>query len=138
MKRLIITLFAAAAMVGCADKGSQVVINDQNPVNEAYEKSGELAYKAIEATYNFLTPDQWAKEEVVAVLGVTTSTIDSIAVAMHRMFNKAVGTAVCLAICLAWGLLLDFGVVDIWSHFGIVRVGLALAMLYLGIKQLSR
>ena len=50
MKRLIITLFAAAAMVGCADKGEQVVINDQNPVNEAYEKSGELACKAIEAT----------------------------------------------------------------------------------------
>lgn len=50
MKRLIITLFAAAAMVGCAGKGEQVVINDQNPVNEAYEKSGELAYKAIEAT----------------------------------------------------------------------------------------
>jgi hypothetical protein len=50
MKRLIITLCAAAAMVGCAGKGEQVVINDQNPVNEAYEKSGELAYKAIEAT----------------------------------------------------------------------------------------
>ena len=50
MKRVIITLFAAAAMVGCADKGAQVVINDQNPMNEAYEKSGELAYKAIEAT----------------------------------------------------------------------------------------
>ncbi len=50
MKRLIITLFAAAAMVGCAGKGEQVVINDQNPVNEAYEKSGKLAYKAIEAT----------------------------------------------------------------------------------------
>lgn len=75
---------------------------------------------------------------IVAVLGVTTSTIDSIAVAMHRMFNKTVGTAVCLSICVAWGLLLDFGVVDIWSHFGIVRVGLALTMLYLGIKHLKQ
>lgn len=71
---------------------------------------------------------------VIAVLGVTTSTIDSIAVAMHRMFNKVVGTLVCFAICVAWGLLLNLGVVDIWSHFGIVRVGLAATMLYLGIQ----
>lgn len=48
MKRLFIML-SAAAMVGCADKGSQVVISDQNPENEAYNLSGELAYKAIEA-----------------------------------------------------------------------------------------
>lgn len=72
---------------------------------------------------------------IVAVLGVTTSTIDSIAVAMHRMFNKTIGTLTCFVICLAWGLLIDFGVVDIWSHFGVVRVGLACAMLYLGIRQ---
>ncbi len=49
MKRLFIMLSAVAAMVGCADKGSQVVISDQNPENEAYNLSGELAYKAIEA-----------------------------------------------------------------------------------------
>ncbi len=49
MKRLFIMLFTAAAMVGCADKGSQIVISDQNPENEAYNISGELAYKAIEA-----------------------------------------------------------------------------------------
>jgi hypothetical protein len=36
--------------MGQAGNGEQVVINDQNPVNEAYEKSGELACKAIEAT----------------------------------------------------------------------------------------
>ena len=48
MKRVFIMLIAAAA-VGCADKGSQIVINDQSPVNEAYKTSGELAYKVIEA-----------------------------------------------------------------------------------------
>lgn len=48
MKRVFIMLIAAAA-VGCADKGSQIVINDQSPVNEAYKMSGELAYKVIEA-----------------------------------------------------------------------------------------
>jgi hypothetical protein len=42
-------MLSAVAMVGCADKGSQVVISDQNPENEAYNLSGELAYKAIEA-----------------------------------------------------------------------------------------
>jgi hypothetical protein len=49
MKRVFIMLIAAAAAVGCADKGSQIVINDQSPVNEAYKMSGELAYKVIEA-----------------------------------------------------------------------------------------
>ena len=39
MKRLFIMLCAAAAMVGCA----------QNPENEAYNISGELAYKVVEA-----------------------------------------------------------------------------------------
>ena len=49
MKRLFIMLCAAAAMVGCAEKGSQVVISDQNPENEAYNIRGELAYKVVEA-----------------------------------------------------------------------------------------
>lgn len=48
MKRLFIPLFAVVAMIGCAED-SQVVINDQNPVNEAYTYSGDLAYKVIEA-----------------------------------------------------------------------------------------
>ena len=49
MKRLFIMLLAAAALVGCADKSAQIELSDQNPVNEAYAKSGELAYKVIEA-----------------------------------------------------------------------------------------
>ena len=50
MKRLSIMLFAAVAVVGCADKGQkQIVISDQNPDNIAYDMSYELATKAVEA-----------------------------------------------------------------------------------------
>ena len=49
MKRFVIMFFAAVAMVGCADKGSKIIINDQNPVNDAYNYSGEFAYKLVDA-----------------------------------------------------------------------------------------
>ncbi|MBR5771419.1 MAG: hypothetical protein IKY20_07655 [Alistipes sp.] len=50
MKRLSIMLFAAVAVVGCADKNkSGIVISDQNAENIAYDMSYELATKAIEA-----------------------------------------------------------------------------------------
>ena len=50
MKRLSIMLFAAVAVVGCADKNkSGIVISDQNPDNIAYDMSYELATKAVEA-----------------------------------------------------------------------------------------
>lgn len=43
-------LFAAVAVVGCADKNkSGIVISDQNAENIAYDMSYELATKAIEA-----------------------------------------------------------------------------------------
>jgi hypothetical protein len=41
-------LFAAAAVVGCADSGDKVVLSDQNTENQAYEISA-LAYKVVEA-----------------------------------------------------------------------------------------
>ena len=46
---MFIMLLAAVAMISCADKGSEVKISDQNSVNEAYNISGELAYKVIDA-----------------------------------------------------------------------------------------
>lgn len=43
-------LFAAVAVVGCADKDQkQIVISDQNADNIAYDMSYELATKAVEA-----------------------------------------------------------------------------------------
>jgi hypothetical protein len=41
-------LFAAVAVVGCADSGDKVVLSDQNTENQAYEISA-LAYKIVEA-----------------------------------------------------------------------------------------
>ncbi len=48
MKRLFTMLFAAVAVVGCADSGDKVVLSDQNTENQAYEISA-LAYKVVEA-----------------------------------------------------------------------------------------
>ena len=48
MKRLFIPLFAAVAMVGCAE-GPKIVIDDQNPTNEADVMSDSLARAVVEA-----------------------------------------------------------------------------------------
>ena len=67
---------------------------------------------------------------LIVVIGVTTSTIDSIAVALHKDFGNKNGTLIGLSICLGFGLLLELSVLSIWSYFGIIRVGLALFILY--------
>ena len=67
---------------------------------------------------------------LLAVIGVTTSTIDSIAVALHRDFDRKIGTLIGLGICLSFDLLVQLSVLEIWSFFGIVRVGLAIYILY--------
>lgn len=64
------------------------------------------------------------------VIGVTTSTIDSIAVALHRNFGRKLGTLIGLGICLSFGLLIQLSVLSIWSYFGVIRVGLACYILY--------
>ena len=66
---------------------------------------------------------------LIAVLCVTSSTIDSIAVALHEVSNKQVGTAVALFICLAWGVFSHIGVLSLWSHAGVFRVAFALCIL---------
>lgn len=68
---------------------------------------------------------------LITVLCVTTSTIDSIAVATHEMGGKRIGTAVCLVICAVWGLLAEIGMVSLWSSFGVIRVVFAVAILVL-------
>ena len=69
---------------------------------------------------------------LMAVLCVTSSTIDSIAVAMHEISNKKVGTCVALFICLFWGVFAHIGVLSLWSHAGIYRVAFALFILAMG------
>lgn len=59
---------------------------------------------------------------LVAVLAVTVSTINSIAVAMHEVGSRKIGTLVSIGICLAWGLGVGIGIVTLWSNFGVVRV----------------
>lgn len=68
---------------------------------------------------------------LIAVLCVTSSTIDSIAVAMHEIANKTVGTLVSIFICLFWGVFAEIGVLSLWSHAGIYRVGFAILILFL-------
>lgn len=66
---------------------------------------------------------------LVAVLCVTSSTIDSIAVAMHEVANKKVGTSLALFICVFWGLFAKVGIIELWSKAGVYRVCFALLIL---------
>lgn len=51
-------------------------------------------------------------------------------VALYKDFGRLNETLICLGICLAYDLLLDLSVLCIWSYFGIIRVGLAVYILY--------
>lgn len=75
---------------------------------------------------------------LVAVLCVTSSTIDSIAVAMHEVSNKKVGTALSLFLCVFWGIFAQIGVIELWSHAGVYRVGFALAIIGIAIWEARR
>lgn len=71
---------------------------------------------------------------LVACLAVTTSTIDSIAVAMHEVSNKNVGTALAGFLCLFWGVFKEIGIVELWSTIGIYRVVFCVTVLFFAIK----
>ena len=68
---------------------------------------------------------------LLTVLCITTSTIDSIAVATHEIKNKKVGTLVALFMCVAWGLFVRIGMIDLWSSFGVIRFAFAVGILIL-------
>lgn len=68
---------------------------------------------------------------LITVLCITTSTIDSIAVATHEIKNKKVGTLVSLFMCVAWGLFVKIGMIDLWSSFGVIRFSFAVGILIL-------
>lgn len=68
---------------------------------------------------------------LITVIGVTTSTIDSIAVALHKSFGVYRGTLIGVVISILFQILVyQLNVLSLWSYFGIIRVGLALYILY--------
>ena len=71
---------------------------------------------------------------LIAALAVTTSTIDSIAVAMHEVSNKRVGTALAVFICVFWGVFKEMGIVELWSTIGIYRVAFCATVLIFAIR----
>jgi hypothetical protein len=66
---------------------------------------------------------------LIAVLCVTSSTIDSIAVAMHEVSNKRMGTLIALYICVFWGMFAKMGIIELWSKAGVFRVAFACVVL---------
>ena len=72
---------------------------------------------------------------LLAVLCVTSSTIDSIAVAMHEISDKKVGTVVALLICSFWGVFAHIGIIELWSRAGVFRVAFALLILGMAWKE---
>lgn len=71
---------------------------------------------------------------LVACLAVTTSTVDSIAVAMHEVSNKRVGTPLAVFLCLFWGVFKEMGIVELWSTIGVYRVAFCVTVLFFAIK----
>lgn len=66
---------------------------------------------------------------LAAVLCVTTSTIDSIAVGLHELGNKKIGTSIALLLCVIWGLFVEMGMLQLWSSFGVIRFAFAVGVL---------
>lgn len=58
---------------------------------------------------------------IVPILGLATSTIDSIAVALHECVNKWVGTGLAMIIICFWWILLDHNAIQVWNYHGVVR-----------------
>lgn len=71
---------------------------------------------------------------LIACLAVTTSTIDSIAVAMHEVSNKMTGTALAVFLCVFWGVFKEIGIVELWSTIGIYRVAFCVTVLLVALK----
>ena len=72
---------------------------------------------------------------LMAGLCATSSTLDSVIVALHEAGGRKAGTGIAVALCLLWGLLLDWGVLAVWSWAGIFRVAFALYILALAYRH---
>lgn len=89
-----------------------------------------MSYFTFTPAMNFLL--------LLAVIGVTSSTIDSIAVALHEMVNKTVGTLVAIFICIFWGIFSQMGIIELWSKAGAFRIAFAVLLLIAGILAYKR
>lgn len=83
-----------------------------------------MSYLTFTPTMNMLL--------LLAVIGVTSSTIDSIAVALHEMVNKKIGTLVGCFIAVVWGVFSQMGIIELWSKAGAFRILFALTLLIIG------
>lgn len=72
---------------------------------------------------------------LIAVMCVTTSTIDSISVALHKIGNKYIGTGVALAMCFAFPLFIKMGMLELWSSFGVIRFAFAIMIVGMAIAE---
>ena len=71
---------------------------------------------------------------LLACIAVSTSTIDSIAVAMHEISNKRTGTALAAFICVFWGVFKEIGIVELWSTIGVYRVAFCAGVLMVALR----
>lgn len=104
---------------------------------KAYAMAGGLfaIYLTLVLMCSFFTFTPWMNMLLlVAVICVTTSTIDSIAVALHEMVNKTVGTIAACLVCVLWGVFADIGIIVLWSNAGVFRVLFALTIIYLAYR----
>ena len=71
---------------------------------------------------------------IIPILGLATSTIDSMAVAVHECFNKWVGTSIAMIIVCFWWQILDSSVIQFWNYFGAIRITVAAIICVLSFK----
>ena len=75
---------------------------------------------------------------LIAVLCVTLSTVDSVAVALHEAGNKRVAVGIGVVLCMFWGVFARMGVLELWSKFGVFRVAFAVGILCLSYLHLRK
>ena len=75
---------------------------------------------------------------VIPILGLATSTIDSMAVAVHECFNKWVGTSIAMIIVCFWWQILDSSVVQFWNYFGAIRIIVASLIIILSVYYINK
>lgn len=74
---------------------------------------------------------------IIPVLGLATSTIDSIAVALHECVNKWIGTGLAVLICFLWWALLNENAMFIWNSKGVFNVTAASLILLISLKMIK-